>query len=31
MGKGGQVFIGHTNLAGMGDTPSGWVWVCVQI
>ena len=29
MGKGGQVWMGHTDQAGMDD--SRWVWVCVQV
>ena len=31
MGKGGQVWMGQTDRAGMGDMGSGWVWVCVQV
>ena len=31
MGKGGQVWMGQTDQAGIGDMPSGWVWVCVQV
>ena len=30
VGKGGQVWMGQTDYAGMGDMVSGWVWVCVQ-
>ena len=29
--KGGQVLIGQTNQAGMGDVARGWVWVCLQV
>ena len=29
VGKGGQVWMGQTDLAGMGDMDSGWMWVCV--
>ena len=28
MGKGGQVWIGQTDLAGTGDVSSRWVCVC---
>ena len=31
MGKGEQVSMSYTDLAGMGDRSSGWVWVCVQV
>ena len=30
VGKCGQVWMGQTDRAGMGDMGSGWVWVCVQ-
>ena len=29
VGKGGQVWMGQTDLAGMRDMDSGWKWVCV--
>ena len=29
--KGGQVWMGQTDQVGMGDVPSGWEWVCVQV
>ena len=29
--KSGQVWIGQTDQAGMGDMASGWVWICVQV
>ena len=31
MGKGGQVWMGQTHWARMGDMGSGWVWVYVQV
>ena len=31
MGKGGQVWMAKTNWVGMGDMPSGWVWVYMQV
>ena len=31
MGKSGQVWMGQTDLAGMDDMDSGWVWVYVQV
>ena len=31
VGKGGQVWIGQNDRAGMGDMASGWLWVCVQV
>ena len=31
MGKGGQVWMGQTDRAGMADMGSGWVLVCVQV
>ena len=31
MSKGGQVWMGQTDWAGMGDMASGWVWVCRQV
>ena len=31
VGKGGQVWMGQTDRAGMGDMASGWVWVCVKV
>ena len=31
MGKDGQVWMGHTDGAGMGDMASGWVWVGIQL
>ena len=31
VGKDGQVWMGWTDWAGMGDVPSGTVWVCVQV
>ena len=31
MGKGGQVWMGQTDQAGIGNVPSGWVLVCVQV
>ena len=30
-GKGGHVWMGQTDGAGMDDMGSGWVWVCVQV
>ena len=30
-GQGGQVWMGQTDLAGMGDMGDGWLWVCVQV
>ena len=31
IGKGGQVDMGQTDRAGMGDMASGWVWVGIQL
>ena len=31
LGKYGQVWMGQTDQAGMGDMISWWVWVCVQV
>ena len=31
MGKGGQVWMGQTDRARMGDMGSGWVLVYVQV
>ena len=31
LGKGGQVCMGQTDQAGMGDIASGWGWICVQV
>ena len=31
VGKGGQVWLGRTDRAGMVDMGSGWVLVCVQV
>ena len=31
MGKGGQVWMAKTNWMEMGDMPSGWVWVYMQV
>ena len=30
VGKCGQVWMGQTDLVGIGDKASGWVWVYVQ-
>ena len=29
--KGGQVWMGQTDRAGIGDMDSGWARVCVQV
>ena len=31
VGKGGQVWMGQTDRAGIGDMDSGWARVCVQV
>ena len=31
MGKGGQVWMGQTDQAGMGDMGSWWVCVCMLV
>ena len=29
--NGGQVWMGQTDGAGMGDMARGWGWVCIQV